>query len=573
MFLEMSAAIVECLDESFFKVRFSKEKNRSFFTTKLIKKGSIVIEYVGEVITDVREMQNREISYANDNLGCFLLYISFQGKKAFIDATKETAFKARLINHSKKPNLEPFKIIIDEVPTVFFKAKKDIDRGTELLWNYGDRRKAIIKKYPWLRTTKSEGVSKEQTILLKDLYVKLDKSEITTSYCRRSNDSKSLKSENSWLNKTVNSFQSLELNSSKHSTPLQRSKEDVNMNVSKDQLIHLKDAYVKLDKLENNSINKTLNSFGSFQINSNKHSTPMKISKEDENINVSIEASKHLRESFVALERLSNTENESNCTSAARSGATEIMDLLGDSWLKNSLDSSNQLINPYSDTSTPRYEEFKDIQLRSHMILNQDCLAPMIEMKNRRSQETGTIIKTNLPKKIDYVNEKVSNEVTSIVSTEQNPSERQISVDLVPEEAVFTNDNNDFVLPQTCNLSSSDSKEIVNINEYEFIILEQKLTDIMIDDLEKGLNYIDVNNNNNNPECNSLNIDCNPIDSSKFTEFSTNSSTINENNINETYTITPKPQMPKIVEMVILQPGDPLYDIKNLGKKFTLLDA
>lgn len=55
--------------------------------------------------------------------------------------------------------------------------------------------------------------------------------------------------------------------------------------VSKDQLIHLKDAYVKLDKLENNSINKTLNSFGSFEINSNKHSTPMQISKEDENIN------------------------------------------------------------------------------------------------------------------------------------------------------------------------------------------------------------------------------------------------------------------------------------------------
>lgn len=274
------------------------------------------------------------------------------------------------------------------------------------------------------------------------------------------------------------------------------------------------------------------------------------------------------------MERLSNTENESNCTSAARSGATEIMDLLGDSWLKNSLDSSNQLINPYSYTSTPRDEEFKDIQLRSHMILNQDCFAPVIEMKNRRSQETGTIIKTNLPKKIDYVNEKVSNEVTSIVSTKQNPSERQISVDLVPEEAVFTNDNNDFVLPQTCNLSSSDSKEIVNINECEFIILEEKLTDIMIDDLEKGLNYIDVNNNNNNnPECNSLNIACNPIDSSKFTEFSTNSSTINENNINETYTITPKPQMPKIVEMVILQPGDPLYDIKNLGKKCTLLDA
>lgn len=155
----MSSSNIKTLNESYFEVRFVEEKNRCLFTNKFIKKGTIVLEYHGELVTSKAEIDKREQQYENNNQGCFILEITLNGKKAYIDATDETEFKARLMSHSDKPNLQPLKQIIDGVPHVFFKAKCDIEPNTELVWNYGERRRAVLEYNPWLKpTTRSRGI-------------------------------------------------------------------------------------------------------------------------------------------------------------------------------------------------------------------------------------------------------------------------------------------------------------------------------------------------------------------------------------------------------------------------------
>lgn len=155
----MSGFTEEHIDERNFDVRFIENKNRAVFTTKLIKKGSTVIEYIGDVITSKEEIHKREICYSENNLGCYILDFMFNGKKAYIDATKESPCKARLINHSTSPNLVPFLRVVNGVPRVFFRAKYNIQPNTELVWDYGDRRRAVMECNPWLKPAKqSRGI-------------------------------------------------------------------------------------------------------------------------------------------------------------------------------------------------------------------------------------------------------------------------------------------------------------------------------------------------------------------------------------------------------------------------------
>ncbi|XP_051173502.1 N-lysine methyltransferase KMT5A-like, partial [Leptopilina boulardi] len=150
----MSVSTIEDIDETVFEVHFSENKSRSLVTTKFFKKDTILIEYVGELITDGIEMKKREIIYGNENFGCFVLEITFKGKKAYIDATEETIYKARLMNHSNKPNVLPFMRIINGVPRVFFKAGMDINPNTELVWNYGEKKEIALNSTSGMTPTK-----------------------------------------------------------------------------------------------------------------------------------------------------------------------------------------------------------------------------------------------------------------------------------------------------------------------------------------------------------------------------------------------------------------------------------
>ena len=70
-----------------------------------------------------------------------------------IDATAETGRLGRLLNHSRlNPNCITKVIQIEkqEQPRLVLIAKCDIEAGTELLYDYGDRSKESLAAHPWL---------------------------------------------------------------------------------------------------------------------------------------------------------------------------------------------------------------------------------------------------------------------------------------------------------------------------------------------------------------------------------------------------------------------------------------
>lgn len=67
-----------------------------------------------------------------------------------IDATAETDRLGRLLNHSRNGNLCPKTIEVNDIPRIVMIAKVDIQSGTELTYDYGDRSKKSLMYHPWL---------------------------------------------------------------------------------------------------------------------------------------------------------------------------------------------------------------------------------------------------------------------------------------------------------------------------------------------------------------------------------------------------------------------------------------
>lgn len=68
-----------------------------------------------------------------------------------IDATIETGRLGRLVNHHRRmANLRPNLFTFNGDPHIIFSAKREINVGEQLLYDYGDRSKSSIKHHPWL---------------------------------------------------------------------------------------------------------------------------------------------------------------------------------------------------------------------------------------------------------------------------------------------------------------------------------------------------------------------------------------------------------------------------------------
>lgn len=92
------------------------------FTNVEFKKGDLVTEYTGEVIT---------VDEANRRGGQYL----FELNDSFTVDGKERHNTARYINHSCAPNCYPE--IDEDEKHIFIYAKKAIKIGEELTYNYG----------------------------------------------------------------------------------------------------------------------------------------------------------------------------------------------------------------------------------------------------------------------------------------------------------------------------------------------------------------------------------------------------------------------------------------------------
>jgi histone-lysine N-methyltransferase SETD8 len=57
----------------------------------------------------------------------------------------------RLVNHSRlTPNLQTKVVVFRGTPRLILVAKRDIEPGEELLYDYGDRSKESLEAHPWL---------------------------------------------------------------------------------------------------------------------------------------------------------------------------------------------------------------------------------------------------------------------------------------------------------------------------------------------------------------------------------------------------------------------------------------
>lgn len=94
-------------NEKLLEVYKCAEKGRGIRALKFFEKNEFVVEYKGEII-NMKEAKLREAEYSKDNkIGSYMYYFKHKNTNYCIDATKETQYKGRLINHSVlKPNLK-----------------------------------------------------------------------------------------------------------------------------------------------------------------------------------------------------------------------------------------------------------------------------------------------------------------------------------------------------------------------------------------------------------------------------------------------------------------------------------
>jgi histone-lysine N-methyltransferase SETD8 len=112
----------------------------------ILKKDQFVVKYVGELI------HAAEAKYeSNSRKGYFMFYFFHGVKMHCIDATAESNHLGRLVNHSiRNANCSAKLAVIDTIPHIFLKAKRDILAVEELLYDYGERRQDILDAHPWL---------------------------------------------------------------------------------------------------------------------------------------------------------------------------------------------------------------------------------------------------------------------------------------------------------------------------------------------------------------------------------------------------------------------------------------
>jgi SET domain-containing protein len=111
----------------YFVVRKSSIQGKGAFARKKIKKGTRIIEYIGERISN-KEADKRYDDDATDRPHTFLFTVD---AKTIIDAAVG-GNAARFINHSCGPNCEA----VNDDGRIFIEAIKDIPKGAELTYDY-----------------------------------------------------------------------------------------------------------------------------------------------------------------------------------------------------------------------------------------------------------------------------------------------------------------------------------------------------------------------------------------------------------------------------------------------------
>ncbi|CAB3402173.1 unnamed protein product [Caenorhabditis bovis] len=147
-------AIVKGTNEKFLEVYTDEIKGRGIRAGRNFNKGEFVIEYKGEMMHYAAAKRLEEKYSQDEKIGSYMYFFSWNNKKWCVDATSESPYKGRLINHSVlKPNLKTKVVSFGGKHHLILIAKRDIEEGEELLYDYGDRSPATIARNPWLVNT------------------------------------------------------------------------------------------------------------------------------------------------------------------------------------------------------------------------------------------------------------------------------------------------------------------------------------------------------------------------------------------------------------------------------------
>lgn len=110
-----------------FKVRYSRIQGRGAFATQHIRKGTRIIEYKGELIT--QKEADKRYEDTDDTTSPILL---FQVDKRHVIDAGVNGNEARFINHSCDPNCET----VGDKRQIFVEAIRTIYPGEELTYDY-----------------------------------------------------------------------------------------------------------------------------------------------------------------------------------------------------------------------------------------------------------------------------------------------------------------------------------------------------------------------------------------------------------------------------------------------------
>jgi hypothetical protein len=153
----------DCDEKLKLEVKIFPMKGRGIVAKKKIIAKEWIVEYAGELL-DVTERDKRVALYSLDpRTGSYIYEFIHNGKKMFIDATKENGRFGRLANHSIiHANSIMKKVVYNNIPHLVLVATKDINVGEEIRYDYNDRSKESLLAYPWLSRAYEKKLEKEE---------------------------------------------------------------------------------------------------------------------------------------------------------------------------------------------------------------------------------------------------------------------------------------------------------------------------------------------------------------------------------------------------------------------------
>lgn len=109
----------------------TEQKGWGVRAQEIIKKGTYILEYVGEVVTELEFKERMHTVYTND-IHHYCLHLD---KGLFIDGHRMGS-DCRFVNHSCEPNCEMQKWSVNGLPRMALFAMGDIEPGQELTYDY-----------------------------------------------------------------------------------------------------------------------------------------------------------------------------------------------------------------------------------------------------------------------------------------------------------------------------------------------------------------------------------------------------------------------------------------------------